>query len=207
MYSPSYYREDRDELILGLIEQNSFATLMTSGSSEMISHLPFVLTKSASGEIELLSHMARANPHWRELEKVGKGKAIFLGPHGYISPAWYSPSPDNVPTWNYAAVHANGVFEIINDRGAAVEVMEKLIGTFEDRYQTGWRLPGDEPAIDALMNHIVVFKFTQIQFEAKFKLSQKQGSENRESVIRQLKELNTESSKSLAECMKLASKI
>lgn len=188
MYSPSYYQVTDKKAILSLIKEYGFATLLTDGSSNSISHLPFIAEESANGEIDLLSHMAASNPHWKELEKVGRGKTIFQGPHAYISPAWYQPKPDNVPTWNYAVVHAIGRFEIVRDTDEAIRIMNDLVNQSEALNRTGWSLNSSEPSVQSLMKHIVVFKLKNVKFEAKFKLSQKQNSVDRENVIKQLKE-------------------
>lgn len=194
MYSPSFYRETRHDLILPLIERYSFATLL---GGDQISHLPIIPWEND----ELVGHMARANPHWKALETAASAKAIFHGPHGYVSPAWYAANPENVPTWNYAIVHVTGTFEVIDDRERAFPIMRELTRRFETAYGTGWVLPENEPAIDRLMNGIVVFKLRDLQFEAKFKLSQKQTVPNRENVIKGLTALGDADSMALADYM------
>lgn len=189
MYTPSFYRETRSELIYEVIENYGFGTLLSLGGDDSISHLPFVLDTSITDKPVLLGHMARANPHWRTLEKTGKAKVLFQGPHGYISPAWYQPSPDNVPTWNYAVVHVTGKFEVVSDFQAAYKDMKRLVEKFEGRYQTGWTLPQAEPAIEELLKHITIFQLHELEFSAKFKLSQKLNSENREGTIAGLKKV------------------
>jgi transcriptional regulator len=186
MYSPSFYREERQDLIQQLIADSSFATILTNNKTDLISHLPVILSKDDNGNIELISHFARANPHWRELKESGSVKVIFNGPHSYISPAWYRPVADNVPTWNYAVVHAVGKFEVIDDPIIAFNEMNNLVSHFEKFNETGWELPSDEAAVNDLMKSIVVFKVTNVKFEAKFKLSQKQDPIDRENVIKEL---------------------
>ncbi len=185
MYSPGFYREHNPLLMNSLIAEFPFATILTRGG-EHISHLPFILRKSSTGENILLSHMARANPHWRELSEKGKCKVVFQGPHGYITPAWYEPKNDNVPTWNYAAVHVSGTFEIIKDNKLAFGVMDDLVNTFETQYKTNWKLPQNESTVEDLLAEIVVFQVTGLEFEGKFKMSQKQSPAERKNVIVEL---------------------
>lgn len=192
VYSPDFFREDNLELLLKVIKENSFATLMTANSSANISHLPFIVSRVNDQDIELVCHMAKANPHWEELALAGKAKVIFGGPHAYISPAWYSPKLSNVPTWNYAVVHASGDFKIVSDMSEATNLMDALINEFESSYGTNWSLPIDRTATLPMMDHIVVFKIVNIKWEAKFKLSQQQDSFNREAVIEQLKKYGHE---------------
>lgn len=179
MYTPTHYKEDRTELFLNLIHQDGFATLLTEGDSALVTHVPMVFSEGV-----LYSHMARANPHWRKLAEVGRAKALFHGPHAYISPAWYQPKSDNVPTWNYAVVHVSGDFEVLENE--AYEIMSKMVQHFETKSGTGWELPSDSGVLDQLMKAIVVFRLSNLSFEGKFKLSQKQDSLSRKKVILEL---------------------
>lgn len=184
MYSPSFYKMEKNQLVHSLIQENSFALLLSRNSSG-VSHLPFMYENSEQNS--LVAHMARANPHWKELEQLRQCKVIFQGPHGYISPAWYAPSEDNVPTWNYAVVHVAGDFEIINEPKEAYSKMNQMVSFFESKYKTNWQLPEGERAIDDLMKGIVVFRIKNLNFEAKFKLGQKLEKNDRENVIHQLR--------------------
>ena len=199
MYTPGFYREEREDLIRDLIRDYPFAVLVTLGG-EHVSHLPLILEDKGESRC-LLGHMARANPHWRELSGRAVCKVIHQGPHGYISPAWYAPQEDNVPTWNYAVVHATGKFEIVSDETEVFEAMDRLVTTFETKYQTGWQLPRGEKAIVELMKGIVIFRIRELHFEAKFKLSQKIESSDRENVIAQLKRASDQTLTDLASRM------
>ena len=201
MYSPSFYIEKNQESVLTLLQQYNFATLLTEGSSDNVTHLPFIYEKNPGNKIELVSHMAKANPHWKELEKIGRAKVIFVGPHAYISPAWYQPKNDNVPTWSYAVVHASGSFEIVSNPELALKAMDQIVKKFENHYQTGWQLPLEEPEVHDMLNHIVVFKITNVQFNAKFKLNQKQYIVDRTNVIHQLTKLGYDDTVNLANYM------
>lgn len=61
-----------------------------------------------------MCHVARANPHWRDFEGGGTTLTCFVGPHTYISPAWYH-EPIAVPTWSYTAVHIRGKVRLVHD--------------------------------------------------------------------------------------------
>lgn len=199
MYSPAHYKNDQWSLMEPVIHEFPFAVLLTIGG-EQVSHLPILLEKFGD-ELVLSGHMARANPHWRELLERGNCKVLFQGAHGYISPAWYSPAPDNVPTWNYVVVHVTGKFEVLEKKNEAFEAMDRLVNKFEALYETNWQLPRSENAIDSLMKGIVVFRISDLAFEGKFKLSQKEEMNNRENVITNLKELGSPTLEALAEKM------
>jgi transcriptional regulator len=171
---------------MDLIKEYSFATFLTEGRTELISHLPVIISSDENGVLEIIAHCARANPHWRELKEVGTAKVIFQGPHGYISPAWYEPAKDNVPTWNYAVVHAKGSVELIEEPKTAYGVMNKMVNNFEASSAKPWILPDNEPEVNDLMRGIVVFKIKNITLESKFKLSQNRSPAERNKVIQEL---------------------
>ncbi|MBK9321502.1 MAG: FMN-binding negative transcriptional regulator [Bdellovibrionaceae bacterium] len=202
MYSPTQYREERMDLIYEVIQNYSFATLITMTSEgPFVSHLPVLLD---SAKKVLLSHCARGNPQWKHFKEGIPVTVIFNGPHAYISPAWYKPDPDNVPTWNYAAVHVKGTARIIEDFHDAYSVMNKLVQNYEDQYRTGWVLPAEpnETLKNDLNRGITVFEIAMDHVEAKFKLSQKQNSADRNSVIDNLSKSSGEQGSALAEYMK-----
>jgi transcriptional regulator len=185
IYTPPFYKITDSEIIFNFIQKYSFATLISEGDEGLIiSHLPLLLTLESKKHF-LLGHCAKANPHWRQFNK--KVTVIFQGPHTYISPAWYVPKEENVPTWNYVAVHVEGLPTVIEDPRAAFSVLDKTVQFFENEYQTGWNLPSEQNnKISAMLNAIVAFKIEIVKIDAKFKLSQKQESADRENVILEL---------------------
>lgn len=186
MYSPAHYKEGNPKLAMELIKEYSFATFLTEGRTDLISHLPVIVLSDANGGLEIIAHCARANPHWRELKEVGMAKVIFQGPHGYISPTWYELAKDNVPTWNYAVVHAKGSVELIEEPKVAYSMMNKMVNNFEANSAFPWILPDNEPEVNDLMRAIVVFKIKNVMLESKFKLSQNRSPAERNNVIQEL---------------------
>ncbi len=205
MYSPPFYRSQEMDLIYKLIKENPLA-LILGPSLEDVSHIPLMLDKRNNVDI-LMGHMARANPHWRKLvnsdSSATRFKIVFQGPNGYVSPAWYQPRTDNVPTWNYAVVHVTGRFQIVSDPGSVWDAMELIVTQMERNNSTHWKLPKSAKAIEELMMGIVVFEIVDTVFEVKFKLSQKLDVMDRNEVISQLEKSQQATSKLLAEWMKL----
>lgn len=191
IYSPNHYKENRSELIYQIIKEYSFATIITqSADGPFISHLPLLL-ESNDGKPALLGHCAKANPQWMQFAAGEKVTAIFHGPNSYISPAWYQPKADNVPTWNYATVHARGTASITSTPEEAFDVLQRTTHQFETEYKTGWELP-EEPneELNHLLRHIVAFRIEVENIQAKFKLSQKQNSLDRNNVIENLSKMS-----------------
>jgi transcriptional regulator len=141
------------------------------------------------GKKTLIGHCARANPQWKHFADGQLLAAIFNGPHAYISPAWYQPRPDNVPTWNYAAVHVQGTATIHKEPSLVYDVLQKSVAQFERQYQTGWQLPQKpNQDLEAMLNAIVGFTIEIKSIQSKFKLSQNVEVEDRATVIQQLPE-------------------
>lgn len=206
MYSPNHYKGRDRELIFELIHKYSFGTHISAGPELMISHLPFLLELDSDGTPKLISHMARMNPQWKMFSENSKEKILFQGPNSYISPEWYAPAEDNVPTWNYAVVHVTGRPVIVNDKTLALEAMNKLIAAFEKQTETNWSLPQPyDNEIHKLMEHIVVYEIHDLAFEAKFKLSQRETPENRKTTMAELKKLGREASREIATLMERVS--
>ncbi len=125
MYRPRDTRMPLDEA-QALIDAHGFAVLLDERLRA--SHLPLVLARGEGALGSLYGHFARANPHWQALEGQ-RVLAIFQGPHAYVSPRWYTARPA-VPTWNYAAVHAGGLVEILGD-DATQAAFDTLLAKYE----------------------------------------------------------------------------
>ena len=90
MYTPRSFVEDRPEVLFDFIEANPFGILVTSSPGGLYgSHIPFVFDRSRGPHGTLEAHIARANPHHRQLPITHEALVIFTGPHAYVTPAWY----------------------------------------------------------------------------------------------------------------------
>ena len=147
MYTPAAFREDRPEILHGLIRQARLATLVSNGAAGVpdISHLPLTLDAETN---TLIGHLARANPHGAALRAAGRAVAVFRGPEAYVSPNWYPSKAEHhrvVPTWNYEAVHAEGPIEIIDDAAALHGIVSRLTAEKEAAQPRPWAV-SDAPA-------------------------------------------------------------
>jgi len=148
----------------------------------MATHLPFVV-EDEGGQITLLAHMARANPQWREFADGSEALVIFMQPHAYVSPRHYD-SRQNVPTWNYVAVHAYGRAVLIEERAAKIELLQKLIRQHDAAYLAQMdELP--KSYLDARLAAIVSFSLVVTRIEARYKLSQDKNAAERERIARE----------------------
>ena len=182
MYTPMHNRIEDRAALLGYMRAYSFAALTTAGPGGlMATHLPFVVEEDA-GRIMLLAHMAKANPQWRDFSGAD-AMVIFMQPHAYVSPRLYD-SRQNVPTWNYVAVHAYGRPALIEERAAKLELQQKLIRQHDAGYLAQMaELP--ESYLDARLAAIVSFSLDVTRIDARFKLSQDKNPAERERIARE----------------------
>ncbi|GAB2689468.1 FMN-binding negative transcriptional regulator [Mucilaginibacter koreensis] len=173
---------------VAFMQKYSFATLVTSiDDIPFATHLPFVVKHSDYGSIQLLAHLAKANPHAEHLEKQ-TSLVIFNEPHAYISPSLYDKEL-NVPTWNYLAVHAYGKAQLINDSAEEKEVLVHMIQQYEQTYLQQWdKLPDDYK--NRLLNGIVSFKIEVTDLQGKKKLSQNKTLPEQQRIIAALQSNN-----------------
>ncbi len=185
MYVPPHFAESDPAALHAFIERHSFGLLVSPvGDAPFATHLPFLLDRAAGPHGTLIGHMARANPHWREL--AGRtALAVFSGPHAYISPTWYEAA-SVVPTWNYAAAHATGRAELVDDRDALLEIVQRSVAVYEAGRPKPWTLDSSGPFLERLLDQIVGFRLPIDRLEGKWKMSQNHPAERREKVIRAL---------------------
>ncbi len=190
MYQPDHFRIDDLPPMHGLMRARPLAALVSAGRAGLFAtHLPTVLkTDGPYGVIEC--HLARANPHLKDLAKSSEALMIFQGPEGYITPNWYPSKVEHgkvVPTWNYAVVHAYGRPEVIEDTLWLRRHVAELTAQQEQGEAKPWALT-DAPAgfIEAMSRGIVGCRFAITRLEGKWKMSQNRGTKDREGVGRGL---------------------
>ena len=73
MYRPPAFREDRLEVLHGLIASHRLGTIVTNGSDGLeANHVPFTLDASRGPHGTLRAHLARANTQLDALEAGGE---------------------------------------------------------------------------------------------------------------------------------------
>ncbi|QOV91450.1 FMN-binding negative transcriptional regulator [Humisphaera borealis] len=184
MYIPTAFAETRIDVLQNVIRDFPFATLITTTEAPLptISHLPLILDSRRSENGVVIGHLARVNPHAAALSQGRPTVAVFHGPHAYVSPAWYRTSPA-VPTWNYVAVHASGVPQVVADPMRVREILLQTTAAFEapdSSYQAA-----DLPAtfLATMAQAVVAFEMPIDRIEGKFKLSQNRSAADQEAVF------------------------
>lgn len=181
MYIPEHFRVEDHATAVAFMRANPFAILIsTTNDGPFATHVPVVIRDNAD-RVTIRGHVARANPHWRYLQEQPNCLMIFHGPHAYISPTNYA-TPENVPTWNYGAVHACGKARTFSEPSELLDMLHDLIPTFEAAYAEQWESLSESYRA-RMLSHIVGFEIQIASLEAKFKLSQNRTRDEQQKVI------------------------
>jgi transcriptional regulator len=201
MYVPPHFAVSDTATLHDLIEHYSFGVLVSQvGGVPFASHLPFLLDRTAGLQGTLFGHVARANPHWREL--AGQtALAVFSGPHAYVSPTWYD-SENVVPTWNYVAVHAYGRTEVIEDCDALLDIVQRSVAVYEAAMPRPWTLDASSAYTGRQLGEIVGFRIAIERLEGKWKLNQNHPVERRKKVAEILGKQSGDDARAVAELMR-----
>lgn len=189
MYVPEHFAADEPDALITRIARRWAGLLVTveADGTPVATHLPIVW--DAKNKI-VRGHIARANPQWRG--GASRGLIVLRGPEAYVSPNWYPSKAEHgkaVPTWNYEAVHITGRVEWIDAPAALEEVVRELTTLHEGDRTNPWRIE-DAPRdyIEGLLRGIVGVALHAERIEAKRKLSQNKGADDREGVALGLSE-------------------
>ncbi len=192
MYRPDHFRVDDLAELHALMRARPLAALVSATADGLYAtHMPTVL-KDAGPYGVLEFHLARGNPHWKSLADCGEALLIFQGPEGYITPNWYPSKAEHgkvVPTWNYAAVHAYGRPEVIEDKEQTRRHVAELTAQQERNEPQPWLLSdAPESFVEAMLRGIVAFRLPIARIEGKWKMSQNRQMPDRAGVVRGLNE-------------------
>lgn len=188
MYTPPAFHEARIDVLHALIRQHPLGLLTSAGAGGLLATpLPFLVHAGEGGHGTLRAHLARANPHWRDLQVVAECLVVFMGPQGYVTPSWYPSKRETqkvVPTWNYVTVHAWGRPRIVEDAAWLRRQIDELTRAQESPRPEPWAV-GDAPEdyLAAQMQAIVGLEIPIDRIEGKWKLSQNRAEADRAGVI------------------------
>jgi transcriptional regulator len=200
MYIPAAFAEPDLKRLHDFIEQHSFGVLVSQNDGlPFASHLPFLLERTAGPHGTLVGHVARANPQWRQA--AGQtALAIFSGPHAYVSPTWYE-AEQVVPTWNYTAVHAYGPVQVMEDKGALVDIVREMVRVYEQAMPRPWSFDPTSTFAQRMLGQIVGFRIKIERIEGKWKLNQNHPVERRRKVVAALRQRDDENARAVADLM------
>ncbi len=129
MHPNPAFRQTPTDRNLAFARARSFGLLAVNApDGPLISHIPFELSEDGAW---LDLHLVRSNPIVRLLTLPQSVCLAVTGPEGYVSPDWYGVE-DQVPTWNYVAVHLRGRLSLLSDAELR-PLLDRLTAQFEAR--------------------------------------------------------------------------
>ncbi len=156
---------------LAFARARGFGMLAAQGSgAPMLSHVPYLLNDA--GDVADL-HLVRSNPIARALTGPLDVLIAVTGGDSYVSPDWYGVD-DQVPTWNYVAIHMTGVLEL-RPQDELRDLLDRQSAFYEDRLlpKPPWttaKMSGG--TMEKMMRMIVPCRMTVTGVDGTWKLSQ-----------------------------------
>ena len=200
MYIPDIYKNENQEDITAFLKQNSFGILINQTNGKLwATHIPLELGTNKEGKTILEGHISKENPQWQGFTENDQILAVFSGPHSYISPSWYDH--ENVPTWNYIAVHVYGRIKII-EGDAVIESLKKLVDKYEQNSENPVRIEDLSQKTMMQSRGIVAFEIEIDEIQATKKMSQNRDDKNYQNIISELEKTNINQSIAVANEMK-----
>ncbi len=202
MYVAPAFKTEADEA-WALVEARGFgAVVARDGERTLGTHVPLLLDRTGERpRVEF--HVARANPLHEAIRRNPAVLVMVWGADAYVSPDWYV-SPDQVPTWNYEAVHLAGEARAL-PREAAHAHVEAMSLAFERRLLPKPPWSTSKMTVqrrEAMLNAIVPISIDITGLEASMKLNQNKAWADRHEVARMLEWRGDWASRGVAEAMK-----
>lgn len=199
MYIPKIYKSEDETLMKTIINENAFATLISTKGKIAATHSMFLIKENEEG-FYLETHISKANLQAKILENDDEVLCDFLGAHSYISSSWYEKT--NVSTWNYEAVQISGTIKLMNDE-ELFHHLENLTLKFENSQKCPMTVEkmGKDFAEKEMKGAFGMFIFpTEINIANK--LSQNRNEIDFENIILNLEDSKIENSVKIGEKMR-----
>jgi transcriptional regulator len=173
MYVPPKFHLSDDEA-WGVVADVGAATLVRATAHGLESAFaPVVVSDDRRA---LYSHLAKANPWWRDVESGSEVLALFHAASAYVSPLNYPSrveNPDVVPTWNYLLVQVRGRVHVHEESEWKLHQVRELTHHFEVDHDPEWRVDDmDAEYRSSQLTAIVGLEIEVVAIEGKAKLSQ-----------------------------------
>jgi transcriptional regulator len=128
--APAFHVEDRERLLAHLA-RHAFATIAAAPDGRpRVAQAPVVVRRLEAG-LALDFHVSRGNALAPFLAQGFRSVAVSLAADAYVSPDWCEGA-DQVPTWNYVSVEAEGPVVALGEAGL-VALLDDLSAQEEAR--------------------------------------------------------------------------
>jgi transcriptional regulator len=178
--NPAFRRTAHDRNLAFARDRGFGVLAVNAPDGPLLSHIPFLLDDTGQAA-EL--HLVRSNPIVAAATGPVPAVLAVSGPDGYISPDWYG-LPDQVPTWNYVAVHLRGHLEPVPADGMHA-MLDRLSAAFEARLapKRPWTSTKMSPGtMDRMMRQILPFRLRIATVDGTWKLNQNKPDAARQSA-------------------------
>ena len=200
-HAPSFAVTD-EAVVRRLITEHPWVTLVSNpGGAPVASHYAVLLDERDDDQLAVVMHVGRPDDQIHDFKAGREMLMIVAGPHGYISPSWYSPGSVRAPTWNFSAAHCYGVPEILSPEENRA-TLARLVAHFEQHVEEPMWLEDDVAA--KLSPGTVGIRLPIDRFVCKIKMSQNQDESSRANVLEQLRGDGPYASEALADDMERA---
>lgn len=200
MYTPDIYKLEDPIAIRDFLKKNAFGILVNQTNGKLwATHIPMELAHNKEEKEILEGHISKENPQGIALENDTEVLVVFSGPHAYISSSWYDH--ENVPTWNYTAVHVYGKIKIIHG-DAVIASLTKLVDKYEKTSACPVKVGDLSKKTMRQANGIIAFEIEITQIEATQKMSQNRDDHNYTNIISELEKAQSPNTLAVAQEMK-----
>jgi len=171
MHPNPAFRKETEQRNIEFLRERAFGTLAINAEhGPLLSHIPFNLAEDISS-LEL--HLVRSNPMVKILSEPKEAVISVMGGDGYVSPDWYQVD-DQVPTWNYVAVHIIGTMSLLPQEEIH-GILDRLSASMEERLlpKKPWvSAKMDQDVYTRMLRQIVPVKMDIKTIDSTWKLSQ-----------------------------------
>jgi len=202
MYTPPFNSAEDEDDLRALVADARAGWLVTNGqdAAPSATYLPILWRDD-----RVIAHVAKANPHWREIAPDTPALVIVTGPDAYVSPTWYAAKAEHgkvVPTWNYSAVHLTGLARVHDDPAWLRMAVDELTNEHERARDEPWQVT-DAPTdyVEGQLRGIVGIEIVLTKVEGKTKLSQNRSQADRDGVVAGLRQSDRAAEQSVADQM------
>ena len=184
--NPVFHTQSADGK-LAFARARSFGILaVNADGGPLLSHIPFLLSRDGK---TVEAHLVRSNPIVRLISEPVDAVLAVSGPDSYVSPDWYELE-DQVPTWNYVAVHLRGTLQSLPAEHLH-DVLDRTSARFENELapKKPWTSAKmDQEKYRRMQRMIVPVAMTVTQVDGTWKLSQNKPDATRLNAARGVRE-------------------
>lgn len=199
MYTPEIYKNHDQTEIETFLKSNSFGIIINNTNGKPWgTHIPLEY-RNENDIILLEGHISLENPQAKSLQNNDEVLCIFNGPHTYISPSWYDH--ENVPTWNYIAVHVYGKVQLLNSE-QTLQTLDRLIDKYEAPQENPIKMADLSTKTMREARGILGFQIGITEVHATKKMSQNRDEKNYKNIITELEKTNETQNMEVAAVMK-----